>query len=924
MPPTIQLSVIRAASHRALILVALVPALAAADFEHDAAPLLRARCMPCHSAKVRSGGLSIETREDILRGGKSGSAIVSGRPSDSILLGQIATGKMPMGAPPMPAAEIATIRTWIETETAKPPVAERDVHAIFSAKCWVCHGRVEKKAGLDLRTIASLLKGGKSGAALVPGAPDSSLLVQRIAAQQMPPPKLQEQFSVRGLTDDEFDKVKRWIAEGARPDNEPVAAVDPLNDPAIKAKDREFWAFQAPRRAPVPVISGATHPIDAFVLANRGATGGPLAPPAAGGALLRRAYFDLTGLPPAPDQIAAYLSDKRANRYEALLDSLLASPRYAERSARLWLDAVGYADSEGGNNSDQARLHAWRYRDYVIRAFAANKPYDRFLTEQLAGDELFDFRATKQLTPDHIDLMAATGFWRMAPDGTNSTEQNFIPERMDVIAGQIEVLGSGVMGLSIGCARCHDHKYDPLPTRDYYRLVSILTPAFDPYAWLPGEFPCGGVGANCDENNTRYFIAKATPEYAAMVTHNQPLDARIAELERALEAAAKPYREQHVAAKKATAASDIKLRELEEAYPAFKKEKAALDKQIAQEKAKRKRPPLVRALFDLGPEPPATRILMRGDVASPGALVPPGPPSVLSASLKPYQPVALAHSSGRRLALAQWLTEPEHPLTARMMVNRIWQQHFGVGLVSTPGNFGRMGAAPENQELLDWLATEFVRTGWDIKALHRLIMTSGYYRQRTGGTGFPLQRIDAEAIRDTILQIAGRLDTTQFGPADAIKQLPDGEVITESRRRSIYVSQKRTQPVSLLDTFDQPFMNPNCVKRGQSVVSSQALHLMNSDLARENARFMAGRIADAVGDDPKAQVERAYLLALARPPTPDELAASVSTMQQMGEQWKKSLEADRPAEPVATRSRWLALATLCHTLMNSAEFLYID
>jgi hypothetical protein len=203
-------------------------------------------------------------------------------------------------------------------------------------------------------------------------------------------------------------------------------------------------------------------------------------------------------------------------------------------------------------------------------------------------------------------------------------------------------------------------------------------------------------------------------------------------------------------------------------------------------------------------------------------------------------------------------------------------------------------------------------------------MTSGYYRQRTGGTGFPLQRIDAEAIRDTILQIAGRLDTTQFGPADAIKQLPDGEVITESRRRSIYVSQKRTQPVSLLDTFDQPFMNPNCVKRGQSVVSSQALHLMNSDLARENARFMAGRIADAVGDDPKAQVERAYLLALARRPTPDELAASVSTMQQMGEQWKKSLEADRPAEPVATRSRWLALATLCHTLMNSAEFLYID
>jgi hypothetical protein len=482
--------------------------------------------------------------------------------------------------------------------------------------------------------------------------------------------------------------------------------------------------------------------------------------------------------------------------------------------------------------------------------------------------------------------MAATGFWRTAPDGTNSTEQNFIPERIDVIAGQIEVLGSAVMGLSIGCARCHDHKYDPLPTRDYYRLVSILTPAFDPYVWLPGEFPCGGVGAKCDENNTRYFIAKATPEYADATAHNDPIDARIKALEQEIKD--KP------------------------------KSKAALEEQIRKERARRKQLPLFRALFDLGPEPPPTRILMRGDVASPGVLVSPGPPSIVSAGLKPYHATPLSHSSGRRRALAEWLIDPNHPLTARVMVNRIWQHHFGTGLVSTPGNFGRMGAAPGNQPLLDWLATEFVRTGWDIKAMHRLIMTSDYYKQRS------TRRIDAEAIRDTILQIAGRLDTRQFGAADPIRQLPDGEVITESRRRSIYITQKRTQPVSLLDTFDQPFMNPNCVKRGQSVVSSQALHLMNSDLARDNARFMAGRIADAVGDDPRKQIERAYLLALARRPTEDEVRSAQSTMDQIAVQWKKSLEADRPAEPVATRARWLALATVCHTLINSAEFLYID
>lgn len=881
--------------------------LGGADFD-TASPILRARCLPCHSDKVRNGGLSIETRDDILRGGKSSSAIVAGRPLDSLLLSLVSAGKMPMGGSRLSAAEIDALRHWIETETAKPPVAERDVQAILGAKCWVCHGRREKQAGLDLRTVASMRKGGKSGPALVPGNPDISLVIQRIAAQQMPPPALQEQFSVRGLTVDEFDKVKRWIADGARPGNEQAADVDPATDPAIQQKDRQFWAFQSPKRSSQPAL--ARHPIDAFILAKRGR---PLAPSAAPATLVRRAYFDLIGLPPTPDDTDAFLAN---SNYDALIDRLLNSPRYAERSARLWLDAVGYADSEGGNNSDAPRPHAWRYRDYVIRAFQANKPYNEFLTEQIAGDELVDAARAAQLTPAHIDRLAATGFWRMAPDGTNSTEQNFIPERMDVIAGQIEVLGSAVMGLSIGCARCHDHKYDPLPTRDYYRLVAILTPAFDPFNWLPGAFPCGGVGATCDENNTRYFLPKATPEYAEAAAHNEPISARVKTLRNEIEEAAKPFRAQ--------AAEGAKLSDLEQAFPQFKKQKATLDEQIRKENALRKPLPLVRALFDLGPEPPPARILLRGDAGSPGALVSPGPPSILGTGLKPYRVEPLPHSSGRRRALAEWLTQPEHPLTARVMVNRIWQQHFGAGLVDTPGNFGRMGSLPGNQELLDWLATEFVRTGWDIKAMHRLILTSDFYRQRSGDDGFPLRRIDAESIRDTVLQIAGRLDTRQFGPADPVRQLLDGEVITESRRRSVYVQQKRTQPVSLLDTFDQPFMNPNCVKRGQSVVSSQALHLMNGDLVRENARFMAGRIADVAGDDPAAQIERAYLLALARRPSPDELRVARSAMEQMSGQWKKSLESDPPAEPVATRARWFALANICHTLINSAEFLYID
>jgi hypothetical protein len=904
----------------AVWLLSAVP-LAATVFD-SASAILRARCLPCHSTKTRSGGLSLESRDDIVRGGKSGAAIVPGRPVDSLLMALVSAGKMPQGGARLSDGDLAVLRAWIEREDAKPPVTEHDVQAVLSAKCWVCHGRITKEAGLDLRTREALLRGGKSGPAIVPGNPGASLLVKRIGAQQMPPPKLQEQFSVRGLTDEEFDKVKRWIAGGAVPGSQQPQEASAGSDRAIPAKDGQFWSFQPLRRTPAPAVRGNTrNAIDAFLLQRLEERGAGFAPEATPGVLLRRAFFDLIGLPPSPEEIEKFLNDTAADRYEQLIDQLLESPHYGERWGRHWLDAAGYADSEGGNNSDQVRRHMWRYRDYVIRAFNANTPYDRFLTEQLAGDELFDYRAARQLTPDQMNLLAATGFWRTAPDGTNSTEQNFIPERMDVIAGQLEIFGSAVMGLSIGCARCHDHKYDPIPTRDYYSLVSILTPAYDPYHWLPGEFPCGGVGAQCDENNTRYIVAKGTPEYEEARAHNQPIDSRLKELAAEIEEKAKPYREKYLAERKGT---DPKLSDLEEAYEAFKKEKAPLDEQVRKERARRKEPPLVRALFDLGPEPPPTRILLRGDVASPGALVMPGAVSVLSAHVRPYRAQPLPHSSGRRLALSKWLTQPDHPLTARVMVNRIWQHHFGTGLVSTPGNFGRMGSSPENQQLLDWLATEFVRTGWDVKAMHRLIMTSAAYRQRTGAGGLPLRRIDAESVRDAMLKIAGRLDTKQFGPADAIQRMPDGEVVTESRRRSIYVMQRRTQPVSLLETFDQPFMNPNCVQRGQSVVSSQALHLMNGDLVRENSRYMAGRIIDATGGNTAAQIERAYLLALARKPSPGDLQAAQSSLDRLTEGWIKQLEAEQPAEPVRSRARWLALATICHTLMNSAEFLYID
>jgi hypothetical protein len=794
----------------------------------------------------------------------------------------------------------------------------------------------------------------------------------------MPPPKLQEQYSVRGLTSDELEKVRQWIAAGAAADNEQPQTVGARPDST--ANNRAFWAFSPPQRPAVPRVQHqetVRNPIDAFVLERLEGKDLSLSGEADRLALFRRAYFDLIGLPPSPEEAHAWLRDSDPKAYEHLIDRLLDSPQYGERWARYWLDAVGYADSEGGSSADQPRPHAWRYRDFVIRFLNSNKPYDRFLTEQIAGDELFDYKAVKEYTPEEVDLLAATGFWRLAPDSTYSTEQNFILDRMDVIAAQIEILGSAVMGLSVGCARCHDHKYDPIPQRDYYRLVAVLVPAYDPFAWLSPNMVCVGVGAHCDDDNTRYLPLLVAAERKKAEAHNAPLRKKIAELEKLIEAKGLPYRQRLEAERLASIEAELREdvrkalatpanertdvqsyllkrfekvvtiseKDLTQTYESYLKETEGIRKQIAAQKAKLEPDPKIRALFDLSPEPPPTRVLLRGEPATPGPLVEPGALSVLSPGIPPYtirKPSYGSQTSGRRLALARWLVEPNHPLTSRVMVNRIWQGHFGTGLVSSAGNFGRMGAAPSNQKLLDWLATEFVRQEWDIKSMHRLIMTSAVYRQTSRADAgrlekdpdnallsrFPLRRLDSDAVRDSILKLAGRLDPTPFGPAQPIKLMPDGEVIGEEgktgERRSIYLMSRRTRPVTLLETFDTPFMNPNCIRRAQSTVSSQALELMNSDLARQASRRMAGRIIDTVGDDVRAQCARLYWLAFTRAPSAGELESMLSSVAALEREWLKQVQTDASEEPSKTRAHWLALATLCHTVLNSAEFLYVD
>ncbi|MEO5953422.1 MAG: DUF1549 domain-containing protein, partial [Chloroflexia bacterium] len=674
-------------------------------FEADVYPILEAKCLGCHNAKTRQGSLSLEKRDDLLTGGKTGAAIVPGKAVDSLLLAMVVSGKMPMGGKPLPPEEAATIRNWIDSGALKlgedvltRPVLAKDVIApILGAKCFVCHGRREQQGGLDLRTRASILKGGRSGPAMIAGDPDQSLLVQRIAKQQMPPPHLQEQFSVRGVDSGELEKLTQWIKQGAIAGQEKAVPVDPANDPMIKEKDRQFWSFQPPIRPAVPATTTSIHtPIDAFILQRLAAKNLKLNPEAAPLTLMRRAYFDLIGLPPSPAQIQSYLAESGPNRYERLIDTLLASPRYGERWARYWLDAVGYADSEGGVSTDAIRPNTWRYRDYVIRSLNSDKPYSQFLQEQLAGDEMFDWKAAKTFTPDQVEKMEAVAFFRLAPDATYSTEQNFLPERFDAIAAEIEILGSSVMGLSLGCARCHDHKYDPIPQRDYYRVSAVFQTALDPYDWLIPSIECIGVGSKCEEKNVR-FLADPDPKVVSETeAHNLPIRQQIADLEAKIEVAAKPYRD---SGKKDASIDDL-LKESE----TFKKEVADVRKTLQQTKAKLRPTPGFRALFDMGGDPTPVRILLRGDVTNPGPLVEPGPLSVLSKGLPAYQPLKpnfQSGTSGRRLAFAKWLTHPKHPLTARVMINRIWQQHFGTGIVKSSGNFGKMGAPPTHPELLD-------------------------------------------------------------------------------------------------------------------------------------------------------------------------------------------------------------------------------
>ncbi|MEP7364896.1 MAG: DUF1553 domain-containing protein [Acidobacteriota bacterium] len=702
-------------------------------------------------------------------------------------------------------------------------------------------------------------------------------------------------------------------------------------DDAWVAPRKSYWAFQKPVRAEVPVAkagAGAAWvktPVDAFVLEGLRAKGLEPSKPLGKAQLLRRVTLDLTGLPPAPEELAAYLKDDSTGAYERVVERLLASPHYAERWAQKWLDIVRYGDTNG-YELDLERTHAWRYRDYVIRAFQQDKPYDRFLMEQIAGDELW---------PGDRNALIATGFLRAGPIHLVGGNQDEDMNRQEVLTEMTGALGNVFMGMTVGCARCHNHKFDPIPQADYYKLQAVLAAT---------EFDDISIASK--EEHRKYDEAvKAYAEREKVIT-----DA-IKEIE-------KPYREKLKAEKRkklepqfAEALAIPKAKRDEEqkrlAGEAETQLKASWDKVLAMltpadtakrtvlrkklhalEREEPEEPAHAYAVKN-APMAPVSFVLKVGDYKMKQQAVLPGFLRVLNDDAPPVEP------EGRRAALAKWLATAENPLTARVMVNRIWQARMGVGIVATPNDFGVLGQRPTNQKLLDWLATEFVAKGWSVRAIDRLIVTSNVYRQAAEHDAKKAEvdpqnklywrmnrrRLDGEYLRDGALAVAGVLNPRMFGRPMKVpieKEVYD-LIFTESEpdnlwpvelderdhyRRSIYLLNKRTVRLPMLANFDQPDAMTSCPVRPVSTHSLQALSLLNSDTMRGAARKFAGRLekecaGQAAGVD-ACRVKRAYILALAREPEADELSQA--------------------REFVATGGPWEDFAL---AMLNRNEFVYV-
>lgn len=1035
---------------------------------------------------------------------------------------------------------------------AAPPDSLRDeAFSLLKTRCVRCHGPARQEGGLNLAVPPAIVRGGGSGPVIARGSVEKSLLWRRVAAGQMPPGE--------PLSAADRATLRRWLEAGA-PGLPAHVSARPAGD--------EHWASQTLRPvAPPPVrnTARARTPIDRFLQARLEARGLTLGPEARPEVLIRRVTLDLTGLPPAPREVEDFVREcqeealsverqasgakkasaianrkpqlgaqrSRPDAYQRLVDRLLASPRYGERWGKYWLDAAGYADSNGYFNADTDRPLAYRYRDYVVRSLNADKPWDRFIQEQLAGDELVGYRPGAPVQPEMVEALEATHFLRNSQDGTDSSDGNPDERRADkyaVLEGTEQILGSSLLGITVQCARCHDHKFEPFTQKDYYSLQAVLYPAFNVENWVtPGkreldaatpaelaawkqataeveqqiaakrrerdewarrnretgkllfqaDFDAPGATVQADWSNTapgdpspagtpainldsatapgaqvvggrlrlhesgspgdralstrRAFnwtpegkgswvqatfdlVAEGTPapyvgyflglrdftgsrgaeggnilldgnaaggaavhvgyparssvrgkigksgytpgrNYGVRVTNLGDGQFELAQVvdgipeEGTIRLAARDLPEGgfgfeyccgrsfvvdnvRIEASEAPADPAAQAR-----LAAYRKQRAELDAEIKALEARRPpRPGRLAAVTDLSSAPPKVPLLVRGDYKTPGVLVEAAAPAALSDAANPASlsvpPGTVPNGTGRRLALAKWLTRPgsrAEARLARVTVNRWWQHHFGTGLVATPENLGYSGASPTHPGLLEYLASRLVRNGWHAKALHREILLSAAYRQSSLPipvakrldednrllSHFPLLRLDAEAIRDGMLAVSGELEPALGGPYVPTTRSGEGEVVVPegtpgAHRRSLYLQQRRTQVLGLLETFDAPSLVFNCTYRNPTTVPLQSLTLLNSPFIRARAAAFAARLGKEAGNDPRVRIRHAYLLAFGRLPGEKELAAAEEFVRAQVSEYGGAEKGGPPA--------W---TDFCQSLLASSEFLYV-
>ncbi len=818
------------------------------------------------------------------------------------------------------------------------------IQPIFEKHCIECHGGGKIRSGLDLTQRQNLISGGDTSPAIVPGDAKASLLYQMVAHQTEPYMPYKEER----LSEEDISRIGEWIDLGAPYPEESaaVANAEPLELQVTEA-DRDFWSFR-PLSNPTPpetVGSGwAKTPIDRFILSRLEEKGIGPTPVAPEQKLIRRLYFDLIGLPPSPEEVQAFVEDESPDAYEKIVDQLLASPHYGERWGRHWLDLARYADS-GGYEFDVERPTAYHYRDAVIKAFNEDLPYDTFLKWQLAGDEY---------EPGNPTAVALTGFCTSGPTISNQeTEQNRYDELDDMLA----TTSSAMLGLTVACARCHDHKYDAIPSRDYYRLLSIFVPSERKQAFM-----CG--------------LEKSIRSTSLENEWKPPLN----EAKRNLDILHKPYRdeiqEEKIAALPIGATEkdllraprdneNARQRHLFEMFgdtirPRYHEISERLSEAELEENDRLREeirgweaklgtlPPKALTLTDKHDEPIESYFLARGDPKNKKETIQPGFLMVLkpdNSSVWNAYAETREKTTGRRTALAEWITDPYKGaghLAARVIVNRVWQHHLGQGLVRTPSDFGIQGQPPTHPELLDWLATKFIEDGWSLKKMHKRILMSAVYQQdstyaesnsrvdpdnRLWWRREPL-RVESDILRDSMLAVVGNLNRRMFGPGIKPRLHPDliatgstqkwptlEEDGPKTWRRSIYIFIRRSVLMPLLTVFDGPDATQSCARRQTTTIPLQSLELLNDRFARQQAESFAARLEAEVGPGVEEQIDRAFRLALSRAPDEKEMQNSLSFLETQEVQYEKS-ESDNPTGD--------ALVDFCQALMNLNEFVYVD